>query len=533
MLGTTEKPLTPAGNPSRAEYYREYRRRKSAEKPPEHRIRVEKAVRWIERTLKVPTGPLAGRPFRVPTWQRDWLVDAAAPGIRESGLSVARKNGKSGLIAAYLLAHLVGPLVARDWRCVVSSLTGPLAAELRDAIVATAKASALDQSIQVRRAPPPGRIFGKEGTRIDFLAADKATGHALGADLAILDEAGLLLENARFLWNALFTSISGRDGRMWAISVQGEGPMFTELEQRAGSPSVHWVKYTAPNQCDLRDVDAWTAANPGIADGIKSHAYMEDAAERAVTSPGNESHFRAWDLNQPVDPEREMIVTVSNYAKCLDKDAPSPSKDMVVGIDLGGTASMTCAVAYSPHDYTMLVRGAFGDDPPLSVRGRKDRLGTLYDRMIREGELRLYPGSVVPIADFLRDVFYEFTDLGNIIAIGADRYRRREVESFMRDAGLPIYARHWRGTGAGATADGSHDIRAFQRAILERKIRMRPSTMLESAIASSMLRFDKAGNPALDKASGNARIDALSAAVIALGIAEGITDAPLFKVHVA
>lgn len=46
-------------------------------------------------------------------------------------------------------------------------------------------------------------------------------------------------ENQRALWNALYSSISGRDGRFWAIS-QGTGPMFAEMEARAGSPRLHW-----------------------------------------------------------------------------------------------------------------------------------------------------------------------------------------------------------------------------------------------------------------------------------------------------
>ena len=58
------------------------------------------------------------------------------------------------------------------------------------------------------------------------------------------------------------------------------------------------------------------------------------------------------------------------------------------------------------------------------------------------------------------------------------------------------------------------------------------SVMLEAAIASSVLRFDGAGNPALDKRTNNARIDALSAAVIAAGLRELVPAAPLMNVSV-
>ena len=511
---------------------REYRRRKKVETRQSEAVTLQQAIaaaghtsaeiaiEWIERKLKVPTGPLAGQPFKVPEWERQWLLDASEPGVREAGLSIARKNGKSGLIAAWLLAHVVGPLNVPEWRCVVASLTGLLAKELRTAIEQTAIVSGMSHLLSVRQSPTPGVITGLHGARVDFLAADKASGHALGADLALIDEAGLLQENKRGLWNALFSSISGRNGKFWAISIQGDGPMFAELAERAGSPKVHWRKWSAPLDCDLDDEAGWLAGNPGIVDGIKSREYMVDAAERAKATPGNEMHFRAYDLNQPVDPERQVIVTVADYAKCLDREAPTIRGDLVVGIDLGGSSSMTAACAISLENGSILVRGAFGDDPPISMRAKVDRMGSLYDRMVREGELKTYPGRVTPVVAFLDDFFALIGAFGRVVCVGADRHRRAEAEMAFAEAGLPFLKVYWRGQGAAATADGSRDVRAFQRYVLGREMRTRGSTMLESAIANSVLRFDGAGNPALDKARNNARIDALSAAVIAAGLRE-------------
>lgn len=517
--------------PSRAAYQREYRRKKKLAEAREAAaaeyefepgtLGAEAAIDWIERKLLVPTGPLTGQPFRIPEWQREWLIAASQPGICEAGLSISRKNGKSGLIAAWLLAHLddTGPLHRPKYRCVVASLTGLLAKELREQMWDIAQISGISHKLERKLSPTPGMIIGQHGAKVDFLAADKASGHALGADLALNDEAGLLAENKRGLWNALFTSISGRNGKFWAISIQGDGPMFAEMEDRAGSPSLHWRKWQAPMDAELDDPEGWAAGNPALESGIKSIEYMADAAQRALESPGNEMHFRAYDLNQPVDPERQVIVTVRDYAKCIDANAPEISGDIVVGIDLGGSTSMTAAVALG-LDGSILVRGAFPNDPTISVRARHDRMGSQYDRMMREGELALYPGKVTPVIEFLRDFFELVAPLGRIVAIGADRHRRAEAEMAFFEAGLPFVKVAWRGQGASATADGSHDVRAFQRLVMTQRLRTRGSTMLEAAIASSELRYDGAGNPALDKQGAQARIDALSAAVIAAGLRE-------------
>ncbi len=74
------------------------------------------------------------------------------------------------------------------------SLTRTLVVELRDAIQLMAEPA--DTPLTVKCAPYPGCILCADGTRRDILAADKATGHAIGADLAvIIDEAGLVQEN--------------------------------------------------------------------------------------------------------------------------------------------------------------------------------------------------------------------------------------------------------------------------------------------------------------------------------------------------
>ena len=524
-------------------YYREWRRKKKKEKLRKlHAVPqafagsqvadTGEALAWIQTELKVPNGPLAGQPFRIPTWQSDWFHSAYQKNIRESGLSISRKNGKSGFIAAILLAHLIGPLNVTDWRGVVTSLTGPLAKELRDAMESTALASGLYDQIKVIKSPPPGKLVGKNGARVDLLAADKATGHAIGADLAIIDEAGLLQENKRALWNALFSSISGRDGRFWGISIQGDGPMFAEMEARDGTQGIHWKKFSSDIECDLDDEKAWLSSNPGIADGIKSMGYMKHQAIRAAASPGNEAHFRAYDLNQPVDPEKEPIVSIREYSFCVRHKVPRLKGDLVVGVDLGGSVSMTAAVAMSVHNKAIYVRGAFGDDPPLSQRAKSDRMGTLYDRMYRKGELKLYPGILTPVVPFLRDFFEDVGKWGTIVLIGCDRFRRAEAEQAFINAGIPYSAVMWRGQGASGTADGSHDVRAFQRLVRGQQLQTEGSLMLETAIANSVLRYDGAGNPALDKAAKNARIDALSAAVIAAGLGETIKSSPLLELTV-
>ena len=73
--------------------------------------RGEKICAFIEHYCLIPEGTYVGRPIKLMKFQRNFILDLFdnPHGTSRAYLSVARKNGKSALIAAILLAQLVGP----------------------------------------------------------------------------------------------------------------------------------------------------------------------------------------------------------------------------------------------------------------------------------------------------------------------------------------------------------------------------------------------------------------------------------------
>ena len=500
------------------EYKRKQRKRESLYVKPDNRpLDIDEGLDWIQKKLVVPTGMLTAKPFEIYPWQEEWIRGAYADGVRQAGLSVARKNGKSGVVAALMIAHLAGPWNRPNWRGVVTSLTASLAKELQLAICQTASASKIE--LDLKRSPAPGVIYGQKESRLDFIAADKSSGHSLSVDLAVIDELGLLPEAKRGLVNAMYSSISARDGKFFGISIQGDGPMFSEMRGMAGADTVHWKQFVAPSDADPMNEAAWYAANPGLGT-IKSLDYMRDSAQRALSNPADMAYFRAYDLNQDLDPNKQMLIPVSDWTALYDEDCRLENEPVAIGLDLGGSVSMTAAVAIGLHSGIMRCWGAFPATPGLLERGRSDSIGTRYLMMQERGELALYDGRIVNVSQFLHDVIVELEQSGcEIAVIGADRYRKAEVFQVFDEVGYRG-AFEARGQGASSSADGSADVRAFQRLVYTGGIKMRPSLLMESAVGKSALRFDGSGNPALDKSDSRARIDAVSAAVIASGLFE-------------
>ena len=510
---------------SRALYMRSYRSRKRAEASlvdadPLAGYPSDPAgaiAAWSAERLIVPPGhPLAGQPMKLPPYGVEFLRDVFRPGVREALFCCARKNSKSGICAVLLLSHLVGPLRRLGWRAGVCSISKLKANELKTQAEQIAIASNL-RGLTFRRSPAPGRIESAWGA-VDILAADSNAGASAGFDLAVVDELGLLKERDRDLIASMRSSVSARDGRFVSLTVHGGAPFVPEILARRGDPGLVIHLFQASARARLDDESAWAEANPGIAVGIKAAAYMRNESRRVAVTISDQASFRALDMNRPSVPSTELLVSVDDFLDCETHELPARDGGCFVGVDLGSSASMSAAVAYWPKTYRLESWAAFPDVPSLAERGSADGVGNLYERALELGELMTFPGRITPAGDFLA-VVLDALEGADVQAVGADRFRRAEAEGAYGLAKVP-WKRRWRGTGASSTADGSHDVRSFQAAIIERRIKLRPGVLFPAAISSCTLRRDVSGNPAIHKAKAISRIDLVSAGVIATGLAQ-------------
>lgn len=480
----------------------------TALRPDDPDERSREIADWARRTLVVPDGLLAGRPMELQDWQIDYLRDLLA--ADQAGLSVARKNGKSSLIAALLLYYCAGPGRTRHFRAAVASLTGHLASEFGDLLGRVAEASGLLPSMRRTRMPYPGEIRFGDGITLRLLNSGAAAANAMSLDLGVVDEMGLMRERHRPVVQSLEHALGAKRGKLAAISVQSEGEQFRALRRAANGGTIRFRAHEPPHDADPADESIWADGNPGLG-SIKSLESLRTSLAKAVADPAELPQFKAMALNMPVRADGDGICSVEDWLRCETDDPPPRSGPCFVGVDLGASSSMTAGAAYWPAAGRLEVRAALPHNPPLRERGRLDGVDDLYQTMADAGELRVYEAAHTPTEEFVADLLDGLAGCA-IAAVSADRYRIDELTRICRTRGLDDRV-HARGQGY---YGGTVSVIAWQRAQRAGAIRSAPSLLMRSAIQRSELKYGESGSVKIVVQRYGGRIDALSAAVLAV-----------------
>ena len=168
----------------------------------------EKVIAFIERYCRVPDGEHIGESLQLAEFQKKFILDIYdnPHGTHTAYLSIARKNGKTGLIAGLLLAHLVGPVAVQNSQIVSGAMSREQAAIVFD--LAT-KIINLNPELQriIRIVPSSKKLYGLPcNVEYKALAAEGKTAHGLSPILAILDEVGQIVGPRSDFVDAITTS---------------------------------------------------------------------------------------------------------------------------------------------------------------------------------------------------------------------------------------------------------------------------------------------------------------------------------------
>lgn len=475
-------------------------------------------------TLRVPEGPNAGKPLKLAKFQKDFVRGALKPRTSVAVLSVGRGNGKSALSAGIALAALLGVWDRQPAREIL------LAARTRDqAKIAWNYAVGLSESLPIevrnalvfRKSPRLEIEFEGDGGRhlLRAVAADGKSILGTSPTMAILDERGhWQADKGDALEDAILTGLGKRAGRALIISTSApdDAHPFSRWIDKP-PPGAYVQEHRPAPGLPADDLESLLAANPGARSGIgATPAWLEQQAARAIAQGGHAlNSFRLYNRNERISGEaRDLLLTLDEWLSAETLTLPPRAGKVVIGVDLGGSSSMTAAAFYWPETGRLEARGWFPCVPSLLNRGERDGVGARYAEMEARDELATLGDRTVPPRDWFGAIM-DHVRGETIGALVADRYKMSELAEAMQAAGLraPVL---WRGMGF---RDGGEDVERFRRAVFDGRVKCAESLLMRSALADAVCLRDPAGNAKLAKARSLGRIDAASAAVLA--VAEG------------
>lgn len=481
--------------------------------------RGEKVIAFISTYCITPEGSSVGKPMQLAEFQRKFILEIYdnPHGTKQAYLSISRKNGKSGLIAALVLTHLVGPEAKHNSQII----SGARSREQAGLVFKLASKMVMQspELMKVIKIIPSSKTLIGLPRNVEYkaIAADGTTAHGLSPVLAILDEVGQVRGPQDDFIDAITTSQGAYDDPLLiAISTQApnDGDLFSiwlDDAKKSKDKSIVSHVYEAPKDCDLTDELAWRAANPAL--GLfRSYNELKEYALKAERMPSSENAFRNLYLNQRVQANNPFV---SRDVWQSNGGMPESliGKNVYGGLDLSSVNDLTALVLVT--DEGDVVPYFWLPSEGLAEKSKSDRVP--YDIWEREGYLLTTPSKAIEysyIAEYLRSLFDNF----NIKKIAFDRYNMRFLKPYLEKAGFTNDEMDRFVEMGQGFISMSPAIRELESKLLTKKLRHGNHPVLTMCAANASIVIDPAGNRKFTKQKSSGRIDGMVSLAMAVGV---------------
>lgn len=504
--------------------------------------RADRIIRFIE-ALTVPSGSGQGKPFRMRDWQRKFIHDVYEPidpktgfrQVRRAILSMGRKNGKTALIAALVLCHLVGPEAIMNGEIYSAANDRDQAAQVYKVCSQIVRADPELQTMLKCTDSTKNIACYATNSFYRAISAEAGTKHGLNPSMVIYDE--LAQSKDTELYDVLDTSMGARDEPLFiVISTQSNDKQhilsrLIDDGLYSNDPTIVCHLYAVPEEVeDIFDPSCWILGNPALGDFLKL-ADLEAQAGAAKRMPSKEPAFRNLRLNQRVAPEAAMISRVEWMACAGDSDW-KPGEDIVLGLDLSNTNDLSALVGVSMEDNSRVKGWYWKPKDLLEEHTKRDFSGTLgYTDWEKAGHLLTTHGKSIDkmaIALHIAKLCGEY----NVLGLAFDRWRMHELmkefeniqfETYRKNISdeeeeyVPLSGLRLIDWGQGFK-DMAPAIDAFETEVTNRTLVHDNNPVLNWNMRNAISVMDPAGNRKIDKSKTRFRIDGAVSLTMAVGL---------------
>jgi len=490
-------------------------------------IRSARNARWIEKHCVIPDGKNVGKPFKLTSEQKKWMVMIYDTPTRTFILSMGRKNGKTAFSSVLCLLHLAGPEATVNSQLFSAAQSRDQAGLLFNLAAKMVRLSpTLSQSIGIRETAK--QLYCEAlGTEYRALSAEATTAYGLSPVFVVHDELGQVKGPRSELFEALETAQQAHENPL-SIVISTQAPTDADLLSvliddalQCNDPRVKVQLYTAPQELDAFSEESIRLANPHFEAFINQEEVKRQAWE-AKRMASREAAYRNLILNQRVE-ARNPFVSLETWRSNgeLPSEDINPSLPIYLGLDLSSVADLTALVVAQPIGEVIDVHCTFWlPEEGLAEKSRTDRVP--YDIWANEGYLSTTPGKSIEyewVAEYLRGLF----DRYDVAAVAFDRWNFRHLQPWLINAGFSEYElTRFQGFGQGFQSM-SPALRDLESLLLEAKLRHGMNPVLTMCAANATVVTDPAGNRKFTKAKQTGRIDGMVALGMALAM---ISTAP-------
>ncbi len=487
----------------------------------EENPRADRIIEFIETFCRTPEGANVGQLIKLADFQKRFIRDAYRPGVRRAILSVARKNGKTTLIAGMTLAHICGPEARLNNQLISGAMNIEQAALIYNAIKTMVMMSEDLSAVCEIRASPRTVIGLKSNTRYRPITAVAKSAHGLSPAFAILDEIGQIRGEVDPFVDAITTSQGAHQNPLLVvISTQAasDNDLLSVMIDDAldtGNPDPATVchLYTADSPCEIEDERQWRKANPGLGI-INTVESVRTAARLATRMSASESAFRNLHLNQRVE-TFDPYIQRSHWEAC--QDSPGNASVWYAGLDLSETTDLTAyvRVGWTPEGRLACKARFFLPTEGLVDKVRKDRQP--YDLWMREGFIEAMPGATMDYG-VLAQIILDDIRADRIRMLAYDRWRMETLIMEMQYQGVKKSELNKLAAFGQGYKSMSPALDDLDSAILNHKLQHGNNPVMTMCAQNAVVQRDPAGNRKLTKAVSTRRIDGIIALAMAVSI---------------
>jgi phage terminase large subunit-like protein len=486
--------------------------------------RAERVIAFCEH-LPITKGILAGQRMRLLPNQREFinriygeLDDDGRRMVRTAIKSEPRGNGKTGLICALALCHLLGPEAEARGEVYSAAIDKKQASLLFAEMAAIIdEVPEFDERTNVQRFHKIIEVLdgpGK-GSIYEALSADVRRGHGLAPSLWIYDE------YAQVKTSELFDNLQTAQGKRKeslgiVISTQAafdHHPLSVLIDDAAkGEEPTTYLQITAaPEDADPFDENVWQAVNPAWGTFLDEIEFRAQAA-RAQRMPSFLPRFLNLRLNMRVETEARFLAAADWRACAADVDPEAlRGQRCYLGLDLSSTADLTALAAYFPATHDLLL---WFWKPKEGLDAAEVLDHVPYRTWVRQGFIEATPGRAID-KGFVVHRLGEIGATYDVQGVAFDRWGMKEAERIMADEGVKLPLTPW---GQGFQ-DMSPALSAVETLVLLGELRHPCNPVLDWCVSNAVVTMDAAGGRKLDKSKATGRIDGLQAAAMAIGLA--------------